>query len=86
MFVTITIDKIKQLVLSGLVIKYQKIYIKLECGPVPNVTAAQPNIGGALCESSVTPFLVSRHKVWLTPAAGVLCSNATNIRESETWA
>jgi len=24
-------------------------FIKLECGPVPNVMAALPNIGGALC-------------------------------------
>jgi len=31
------------------------------------VTAAQPNIGGALCGSSVIPFLVPRHKVWLMP-------------------
>jgi len=30
------------------------IVIKLlECGPMPNVMAAQPNIGGAVCESSV---------------------------------
>jgi len=33
------------------------------------VMAAQPNIGGALCESSVIPFLVARRKFWLTPAA-----------------
>ena len=26
---------------------------KLECWPMPNVMAAQPNIGGTLCESSV---------------------------------
>ena len=32
----------------------------LECGLMPNVIAALPNIGGALCESSVIPFLVSR--------------------------
>ena len=25
--------------------------IKLECGPVPNVMAALPNIGGALCST-----------------------------------
>jgi len=25
---------------------------------MPNVMAAQPNTGGALCESSVIPFLV----------------------------
>ena len=53
---------------------------KLECGPVPNVMAALPSIGGALCESSVIPFLVPRHrKVWMTPAAGVPCSNAASI-------
>jgi len=47
--------------------------------------AAQPNIGGALYESSAIPFLVPRRKVWLTPAAGVPCSNAANIRERKTW-
>jgi len=30
----------------------------VECGPMPNVRAALPNIGGALCQ---------RRKVWLTP-------------------
>jgi len=44
-----------------------------------NVMAAQPNIGGTLCESSVIPFLVPRHKVWLTAAARVQCKNAGNI-------
>jgi len=34
---------------------------------MPNVMAAQPNIGGALCESSVIPFLVPCRKVWLSP-------------------
>ena len=43
-----------------------------------NVMATQPNVGGALCESSIIPFLVARHKFWLTPAAGVPCSNAAN--------
>jgi len=47
---------------------------KLESGPMPNVMAAQPNIGGALCKSSIIPFLVPSRKVWLTHAAGVLCS------------
>jgi len=28
---------------------------------------ALPNIGGALCKSSVIPFLVSLRKLWLTP-------------------
>ena len=46
---------------------------------MPNVMATLPNIDGALCESSVIPFLiVPRGIVWLRPAAGVPCSNATN--------
>jgi len=64
----------------------EEIMIKLECGPMPNVMAAQPNIGGALCKScSAIPFLVPRSKVWSTPAAGVPCSNAANIGERKTW-
>ena len=46
-----------------------------------NMMAAQPNIGGALCKSSVIPFLVPHHKVWLTSDAGVPCSNAANIED-----
>jgi len=34
---------------------------------MPNVTAALLNISGALCKSSVIPFLVSRRKLWLAP-------------------
>jgi len=52
---------------------------------MPNVIAAQPNIGGALCEGSVIPFLVPRRKVWLTPTGRVPCSNAANIGERKTW-
>ena len=52
---------------------------------MPNVIATQPKIGGALCESSVIPFLVPRRKVWLMPAVGVPCSNAGNIGERKTW-
>jgi len=52
---------------------------------MPNVMAAQPNIGNALCESSVIPFLVVRRKFWLTPAARMPCSNAVNIGERNTW-
>jgi len=63
----------------------QNQHKKLECGPIPNVMAAQPNIGGALSECSVIPFLVSCPKVWLTPAAGVPCSNAASIGECKTW-
>jgi len=37
---------------------------------MPNVMAAHWNIGGALCKSSVIPFLVQRRKVLMTPAAG----------------
>ena len=52
---------------------------------MPNVMAAQPNIGGAFCRSSIIPSLLSRCKVWLTLAAGVPCSNAANIGEYKTW-
>ena len=52
---------------------------ELECGPM----AAQLNVGGALCESSIMPFLVPRHKVWLTTAARVPCSNVGNIGEQD---
>jgi len=52
---------------------------------MPNVMAAQPNIGGALCESSVIPFLVPRRKVRLTPTSGVPCSNAANIGERKIY-
>jgi len=45
---------------------------------MPNVMAAQPNIGGAVCESSAVPFLVLCRKVWLTPTGQVRCSNAAN--------
>ena len=34
---------------------------------MPNVMAALPNIGGALCEGSIIRFLIPRCKVWLTP-------------------
>jgi len=47
--------------------------------------AALPNIGGALCKSSVIPFLVRRRKVWLMTAAGGPCSNAASIGECKTW-
>jgi len=47
--------------------------------------AALPNIGGALCESSVILFLARRRKVWLTPTTRVQCTNAANIGERKTW-
>ena len=28
-----------------------KNHLKLECGPMPNVMAALPNIGGAICST-----------------------------------
>ena len=45
---------------------------KLECGPMPNVMAALPNIGGAL------PLFNSA--VWLMPTTRVPCSNAAKTR------
>jgi len=63
----------------------KKKQIELECGPMPNVMAAQPNIGGALCECSAIPFLVPRHKVRLTAAVRVPCSHTANIGKRKTW-
>jgi len=44
---------------------------QLECGPMPNVMAALPNIGGPC---------VQRRKVWLTPTTRVPCSNAAKTQ------
>jgi len=60
-------------------------YTQLECGPMPNVMAAQLNVGGTVCKSSVIPFLVWRRKLSLTPTARVPCSNAANTGERKTW-
>jgi len=56
-----------------------------ESGSMRNMMAALPNIGGALCESWVIPFVIRRCKVWLTLAAGMPFSNAANIGENNTW-
>jgi len=45
---------------------------QLECGPMPNVMVALPNIRGAS---------VQRHKVWLTPTIWLPCSNAAKTRK-----
>jgi len=46
------------------------------------------NISGALSESCVglIPFFVPRHKVWLTAAAQVPCTNAANIKRKVNFA
>jgi len=44
----------------------RKYFRELECGLVPNVMAALPNIGVAACESPVIPFL-NHAANWLTP-------------------
>jgi len=46
---------------------------------------AEYTVDGALYGSSLIPFLVPRHKVWLTAAARVPCSNAANLGERKTW-
>jgi len=56
-----------------------------KCGPIPNVIAALPNIGGILCKSLVIPFFVPCRKLWLMPTARVPCSNADNKGERKTW-
>jgi len=53
---------------------------------MPSVMVAQPNAGGALCESSVIPFLIPHRKVWLMTTVGVPSSNAANIGERKTSA
>jgi len=58
---------------------------ELECRPMPNVMAAVPNIGGALCKSSVIPLLVPYRKLRMTPTAQVPCNNTVNIGEWKTW-
>jgi len=52
---------------------------------MPNVMAALLNIGGAICDSSIIPFLVPCRKLWLMPTAGVPCSDTANIGEHKTW-
>jgi len=49
---------------------WHKVY--LECGPMPNVMVALPNMGGAS---------VQRRKVWLTPTTWLPCSNAAKMRK-----
>ena len=44
---------------------------------MPNMMAALPNIGGALCSTPQT--------LALTPTTQVPCSNAVNIGERKTW-
>jgi len=49
------------------ILKTLYIISQLECGPMPNVMVALSNIGAPS---------VQHRKVWLTPTAGVPCSNA----------
>jgi len=53
--------------------KFAQFFLRhgVDWGPMPNVLAALPNIGGAV---SPTP------QVWLTPTTRVPCSNAANMR------
>jgi len=54
---------------------------------MPNVMAAQPNIGGALCESSAIPFHVRYHAAmfgWPRCWSAVY-SNAVNVGERKNW-
>jgi len=56
---------------APLIYSKQMINMELECGPVPNMMAALPNIGGAS---------VQHRKVWLTPTTKVPCINAAKMR------
>jgi len=57
---------------------------KLEYGPMPNVMAALPNVGGTAAKCRWHPRLNAA--VWLMPTAWVQCSNPANIGEHKTWA
>jgi len=46
---------------ANLLASTQKTKSKLECGPMPNVMAALPNIGGALCP---TPQSLANAHYW----------------------
>jgi len=50
---------------------YNTLIYELDCGPMPNVMAALPNIGAPS---------VQRRKVWLTPTTRVPCSNSAKTR------
>jgi len=50
---------------------------KLECGPMPNVMAAPPNIGGTLC--STPQSLADVHY------SSAVQYNAANIGQRKTW-
>jgi len=48
--------------------------IQLECGPMPNMMAALPNIGGTPC---------SMPQIWLTPTTRVSCRNTAQMRNRQ---
>jgi len=41
----------KTVICTGVTSTVFAMYSKLECGPMPNLMAALPNIGGALCST-----------------------------------
>ena len=55
--ITVHITMVPSLVyqeLSGwiqLVVTHERNSVKLECGPMPNLMVALPNIGGAICST-----------------------------------
>ena len=66
-------DESFQLVLNAKLITTKEIQKKnWKCGPMPNVMAALPNIGGALCS---TPQSLAE-----SPTTTVPCSNAAKTR------
>ena len=61
---------------ANVIQKNKEKQMQLECGPMPNVMVALPNIGGAVLVPSV-----QRRKVWLTPTTRVPSSNAAKTRK-----
>jgi len=66
--------------------EHKKLYAArmwADCGLMPNMMDALPNIGGTLWETSLIPFFLPLRKAWLMPTARVLCSNAANIQRKQ---
>jgi len=49
---------------------------KLECGPMPNVMAALPNVGGALCS---TPQTLAYARYTRVPCSNAACQDAKPV-------
>ena len=65
---------------------FSQIHFKLECGPMPKVMAAMPNIGGALCSTPQSGRCPLQMVVWSSGRASVFgrCPFAV-LRSTCSW-